>query len=198
MLCRLREFDLSALRVLVVDGNRNMRSILRMILSEIGMRNIQTAADPHDALKILEQGGTDLLLTESTVAAGEDGLAIVKWVRKHPASPDPYIPILIVSGFTDEAAVRAAQDAGVNDFIAKPVSVMTVYKHLATLIELDNRRPYIRAGGFLGPDRRRREVPVTVDRRQNRSAPDTRHTIARAAHQSLPARAVRELDTIDT
>jgi len=46
-----------------------------------------------------------------------------------------------------------ARDAGVNEFIAKPVSVKTVMSRLVAVIE--HPRPYVRTQDYFGPCRRR-------------------------------------------
>ncbi len=50
--------------------------------------------------------------------------------------------------------MRQARDAGVNEFIAKPVSVKTMMSRLVAVIE--HPRPYVRTNSYFGPCRRRR------------------------------------------
>jgi DNA-binding response OmpR family regulator len=60
----------------------------------------------------------------------------------------------MLTGYTQLERVRQARDAGVNEFIAKPVSVKTMMQRLVAVIE--SPRPYVRTKGYFGPCRRRR------------------------------------------
>ena len=56
-----------------------------------------------------------------------------------------------------------ARDAGVNDFIAKPVSADSLHKRLARLVE--NPQEFVENDAYFGPDRRRRDLDTSKDRR---------------------------------
>ena len=60
----------------------------------------------------------------------------------------------MLTGYTSIDQVREARDIGVNEFIAKPVSVKTMMQRLQAVIE--SPRPYVRTKGYFGPCRRRR------------------------------------------
>jgi len=75
-------------------------------------------------------------------------------IRANPASPNPFVPVIMLTGHTSFEHVREARDAGINEFIAKPVSVTTMMSRLVAVIE--NPRPYVRTNGYFGPCRRRR------------------------------------------
>ena len=75
-------------------------------------------------------------------------------VRHSDECPNLTVPIIIVSAFTEMSHVLAARDLGMTEFLAKPISAETVYTRLCSVIE--NRRPFVKASSFFGPDRRRR------------------------------------------
>ncbi|MBN9320533.1 MAG: response regulator, partial [Caulobacterales bacterium] len=47
---------------------------------------------------------------------------------------------------------------GVNEFLTKPVTARGVIDRICEVV--DNARPYVRAPGYFGPDRRRRADPM--------------------------------------
>jgi two-component system chemotaxis response regulator CheY len=51
-------------------------------------------------------------------------------VRDERRSPQPYFPIVMVTGFAHTARVEEARDAGVTDFLAKPVTGEAIYARL--------------------------------------------------------------------
>ena len=85
----------------------------------------------------------------------EDGIALVKWLRSRTDSPDKYIPIIMLTGYSERNRVLEARDSGVTEFLAKPVSTKAIYSRLVAIV--DNPRPFIRTESYFGPDRRRRD-----------------------------------------
>jgi DNA-binding response OmpR family regulator len=49
--------------------------------------------------------------------------------------------------------VMAARDAGITEFVTKPVTPASLYRHIIAII--DHPRQFVRCGKFFGPDRRR-------------------------------------------
>ena len=85
---------------------------------------------------------------------GMSGLGLVQMIRTNPQTPNPFVPVIMLTGHTSLDHVMLARDAGVNEFIAKPVSVKTMMSRLVSVIE--NPRPFVRTQGYFGPCRRRR------------------------------------------
>ncbi|MGB0671119.1 MAG: response regulator, partial [Rhodospirillales bacterium] len=56
---------------------------------------------------------------------------------------------------TEVARVTEARDAGIHEFLAKPISAQTLYRRIVSIIETP--RDFIRAPGYVGPDRKRRD-----------------------------------------
>jgi len=88
------------------------------------------------------------------VMEGMSGVELVRMIRSNPQAPNSFVPVIMLTGHTSLEHVNEARDAGVNEFIAKPVSVKTMMSRLVSVIE--HPRPYVRTGGFFGPCRRRR------------------------------------------
>lgn len=147
--------DLSAVRILVVDDNRKAAELVKSILGGVGARDIREAVSAHEAFACLRQEMIDLIILDQNLGAGGDGLELVRRIRNDPASPNPYVSILMLTGHADERRVLAARDVGANEFLAKPFNVTSLLKRIEALI-LHNRG-FVRSPGYFGPDRRRRE-----------------------------------------
>jgi two-component system, chemotaxis family, chemotaxis protein CheY len=63
------------------------------------------------------------------------------------------VPIIMLTGHSEKKRVTAARDAGVTEFLAKPISAKSLYERVLNIVV--NPRPFIRAKGYFGPDRRR-------------------------------------------
>jgi CheY-like chemotaxis protein len=141
------------LKVLVVDDNQHMRRLVVTILQAFGVLQIFEAGDGRQAWKMLRECNPDVVLLD-WLMEGLTGLDFVKMVRTSTQTPNPFVPIIMLSGHTQADHVRLARDAGANEFLAKPVSVNAVMSRLVAVIE--QPRPFVRAKGYFGPCRRRR------------------------------------------
>jgi len=146
--------DLGAVRILVVDDNRQARELIKSVLASMGAREIRHAVTAHEAFELLRQEPIDLVVLDQNLGEGGEGLALARRIRKDPASPNPFVAILMLTGQADAALVRGARDAGVNEFLAKPFNVAGLLKRIEALIF--QPRVFVRSPDYVGPDRRRR------------------------------------------
>jgi two-component system, chemotaxis family, chemotaxis protein CheY len=147
---------LQAVRVMLVDDNPHMRAILHSILEGLGIRHIAECNDGASALQMLRKWPADIAIVDFAMAP-VDGVEFTYLVRNSPDSADPYLPIIMVTGYADKTRVYEARDAGVTEFIVKPVTARAVVDRLNAVIF--KPRPYIKADGYFGPCRRRRQDP---------------------------------------
>jgi two-component system chemotaxis response regulator CheY len=140
------------LHVLIVDGNRHMRTVVRGVLRAFGFRQIHEASDTPAALKEMGIVSFDVVITEYALQT-MDGLGFVHQIRAGQDSPNHYIPVIMLTGHTEQHIVAEARDCGVNEFLAKPISPEALYARLVNLIF--HPRPFVTCKAFTGPDRRR-------------------------------------------
>ena len=141
----------SSLQILVVDDQMTIRSLVRSGLQQIGITNIEEAPDGEQGLRSLIARPAHLVITDFNMP-NLDGLGLLRAIRAYP--PTRSTAVIMLTGHTHIDQVRQARDAGVNEFIAKPVSVKTMMQRLVSVIE--SPRPYVRTKVYFGPCRRRR------------------------------------------
>ena len=141
------------LRVLVVDDNVHMRKLVITILQAFGVTQLCEADSGEGAWHSLREFNPDIIVLD-WVMEGMSGIELVRLIRSNPLAPNPFVPVIMLTGHTSLEHVREARDAGINEFIAKPLSVKTMMSRLVAVIE--QPRPYVRTGNFFGPCRRRR------------------------------------------
>ncbi|MEJ1970147.1 MAG: response regulator [Rhizomicrobium sp.] len=107
---------------MVVDDNQHMRKLVVTILQAFGVVQIFEAADGNRAWAMMRETNPDVVLLD-WMMEGMNGLDVVKLVRTSPQTPNPFVPIIMLTGYTQAERVRQARDAGANEFLAKPVSV---------------------------------------------------------------------------
>lgn len=144
-------FDLSNLAVLVADDSAHMRTLIRDILVELGIRTIYQASDGAEAFEVIRNKIVDVIIIDQHMKP-VSGMEFLNWLRKTPDSPDPFIPVIMITGDSTRAMTHAARDAGVSAFIAKPMSAINLIEKFMFILR-DNRK-FIRAKNYVGPDRR--------------------------------------------
>lgn len=144
-------FDL--VRIMLVDDNHHMRVLLTEILRAIGVRYIHEATDGAEALQIMRMHQIDVVMTDLAMQP-LDGIDFVRLLRNSPDSPNQMCPVIMITGHSTSRRVAEARDAGVNEFLAKPVTARGVIERIGEIIE--HPRPYVRADDYFGPDRRRK------------------------------------------
>jgi len=153
MLVDMSGYRFDRVRVLVVDDNAHMRKLVMTILQAFGIQQITEAESGERAWTILRETNPDVVVLDWEME-GMSGLELIGMIRTNPQAPNCFVPVIMLTGHTSLDHVRQARDAGVNEFIAKPVSVKTMMSRLVAVIE--HPRPYVRTGVYFGPCRRRR------------------------------------------
>ena len=149
------DYDVSELSVLIVDDCEPMRMLMRSVLRAMGVRKFAEAEDGTEALAMFNKFDADLVFIDHFMEP-MDGVELTRKIRAGEEGVDPYIPIIMVSGFSDLKRIMDARDVGVTEYLVKPISAKLLYLRICAVIE--HPRPFIRTGGFFGPDRRRRPV----------------------------------------
>jgi two-component system, chemotaxis family, chemotaxis protein CheY len=143
------------LRVLIVEDNQHMRSLLRSLLNSVGIRDVVEASSGGSALTLLLEKKCDLVLSDLAMKP-MDGLEFTRYVRNDDHSPNPFVPIIMITGHTEKHRVEAARDAGVTEFLAKPITAHSLFSRLAEIVE--RPRAFVRTEAYFGPDRRRKTL----------------------------------------
>jgi len=142
--------------ILVADADQQLAGVLKMMLENMGFPNVEMTRSGADARDLLQQKLFDFLITEWNIHH-LDGLALITQIRRGVVSPNPTLPIIMLTGRAERADVAMARDTGINEYVVKPFSAKTIYDRLERLIE--KPRYFVAAPSFVGPDRRYKSTP---------------------------------------
>ena len=143
------------LKVLVIDDNKHARKLAETILTQLGCRTVFTAADTTEAWDMFVSLKPHVLMLDLYMEP-QNGLEFALKVRRDPASKNPAAPIIMMTGEPSRAAVEAARNAGIDELLAKPFSAACVMERFESIVK--HPRAFIKAPGYIGPDRRRRSA----------------------------------------
>lgn len=149
--------DLSNVTVLVAEDNAFSRQLMRTTLRALTVGEIQEAVDGVEALEAVRHRMPDLVFTDFDLPH-LDGIEFTRLVRTGSDTPNPFLPIVMISAHATRFHVLAARDAGVNEYLVKPFSAAGLFSRMRAVIESPRR--YVRTKTYFGPDRRRKEDPL--------------------------------------
>jgi diguanylate cyclase (GGDEF)-like protein len=114
----ISEADPQQVRVLIVDDDPSTVQQLTGYLTEAGYA-VLTAENGAEGLRILATEGAPVVITEWKMPQ-LTGLQLCRAIREHEGIPFAYVMMVTVR--SDEEALTEAFEAGVDDFLTKPVS----------------------------------------------------------------------------
>ena len=99
--------------LLVVDDDREIRSLLTEYLEKVGYR-VSAVADGRGMLRVLSQSRVDLVILD-LMLPGEDGLSLCRELRKRSR-----LPILMLTARGEETDRIVGLEMGADDYLPKP------------------------------------------------------------------------------
>lgn len=123
-----------SLKILVVDDFSTMRRIVRNLLIELGFSGalIQEADDGDSAIAMLRQQSFDLVVTDWNMP-NMTGIDLLREIRAEPKLKA--LPVLMVTAENNRDQIIAAAQAGVNGYIVKPFTAVTLQEKLTRIFE---------------------------------------------------------------
>lgn len=160
--------DVTQLKILIVEDNVHFRTLIHSILQALGISDLEEARDGSEALEILDELTPDLVILDWKME-GMDGVECVRQIRTLNGV-NRFVPIIMVTGYTETSLKKEARDAGVDDFLGKPISPQSLLGRIVSV--MDNRRSFYETDGYFGPDRRSKaEKHSGSDRRKTQRPP---------------------------
>lgn len=128
--------DASKLHYLIVEDDMFTRNLIKSALQAYGLRNIREASSAVQGFRIIKSEPVDVVLTDYDMVP-LSGIDLVRLVRNDPGVPDPQLPIIMISGHAEPAVIREAKDAGVSEYLVRPISAEKIFRRIESVL----RRP---------------------------------------------------------
>ena len=129
-----------------------MTTLFIVILKAFGFPNPTVCSSVHEARSLCEDSIFDIILVDQLLK-NESGLEFVRWLRNPNTTPLQFVPIIMISSYSERSRIFDAIGAGVDEFLVKPVKPIDIARRIDAVTF--KRRKFVRATNYLGPDRRR-------------------------------------------
>ncbi|MGE5503115.1 MAG: response regulator [Actinomycetota bacterium] len=110
--------DLAALKVLIIDDQEFVRTIVKKMLGQIGIGTVVEATDGNTGLSVAEAERPDLVICDIQMRP-MDGFGFVRMLRTRPYGAT--MPVILLTSHADPATVGRAKELSIDAFLAKPV-----------------------------------------------------------------------------
>ena len=115
-------------RILVVDDEESLRTILNKELSKAGY-DVTCASDGEEAISFFRKDKFDLALLDIKMPT-VDGIEVLKFIQKSI----PQMKVIMLTGFADLKNAMQAKEFGAQDFITKPYSIEDILLTIKRLL----------------------------------------------------------------
>lgn len=116
-------------RVLVVEDDPSLTALYTRLLHKKNLP-VDQCADGCDALEKLSTRVYDLVILDINLP-GLDGISLAQWIQRHR----PAIRIVVISGDANPDKIRAAMQAGSEDYLLKPFTLQQFWEVLDRLTQ---------------------------------------------------------------
>lgn len=168
--------------VLIVDDMEPMLALVASLLEVFGFSRILKATNAEDGLRLFLEHNPDIVLVDWQMQP-YNGIELVRRMRTDPKSPNRFVPIIMMTGFSHKIRVEEARDVGVTEFLVKPFKAKDLYTRIEQIAERPRR--FVEAETFFGPDRRRKLLSDDYGGPKRRDIDEASETIA-GAPESAP------------
>jgi len=118
------------MRVVIVDDYTTMLRILRNLLRQLEINNVDEASDGDTAYHLMQKNPPDLIISDWNMVP-VTGLDLLKRVRADAKLR--HIPFIMVTAESKTENVVAAKQAGVSNYIVKPFNADTLRAKIASV-----------------------------------------------------------------
>lgn len=147
-------FKFEHLSVLVAEDTLPMRKIIHAVLMTLGVGTIYNAGSGEEAFRLFVRHNPDIVITDWHMPKSS-GLELIEMIRRSANSPNRFVPVIMITGYSAFPRVSEARDTGVTEFLVKPFTADDLAKRIAHVI--NRPRDFIESKAYFGPDRRRRK-----------------------------------------
>jgi DNA-binding response OmpR family regulator len=148
--------NLKSVQTLLVDSDNFTRGLVANMFRGFGMDSPIVGETGAQAKHHLAHHYADLVVLEAALPDMESA-ELIRWIRRQDKSPFRFVPIIVLSGYTQLRLVSHARDAGANLVVKKPVSPAALFDRICWVAK--TVRPFIETADFIGPDRRFKDIP---------------------------------------
>ena len=136
---------------LLVDRDAFTRGLVAQMLRGFGIEKLMIAGTGAEAKQMIAANCPDICFVEGAL----DDMPtadFVRWIRRQTSQTLRFMPVIVLTGYTQLRLIAAARDGGAHIVIRKPISPQTLFDRINWVARVS--RPFLETPHYIGPDRR--------------------------------------------
>ncbi len=113
--------NLKNITALLADRDPFTRGLIAQMLRGFGIDNLLIASNGAEAKELVLANRTDILFLEGALPDMNTG-EFIAWIRRQASNPVRFVPIIVLSGYTQLKMIASARDGGAHTVVRKPVA----------------------------------------------------------------------------
>jgi len=140
---------------LIVDRDHYTRGLIAQMLRGFGMESPMLVDNGEQAKAVLTESIPDIVFIEGELS-DMPSANLLGWIRRQSKSPLRFVPLIVMSGYTQLRMIATARDGGAHIIVRKPVSPQTLFDRILWVAR--HARPFLETDKYVGPDRRFHDI----------------------------------------
>jgi two-component system, chemotaxis family, chemotaxis protein CheY len=150
------------LKLMFVDDALATRILLREMLGHGGFQEVTIVDGALVAFELIKRNPPDLVFTDWQMPE-RSGLDLLRDIRTSPDSPDPLLPVIMLTVKDGEDYVIRGRNAGATAYLIKPITLRGIIDRITDAVM--SPRAFVVAPHYVGPDRRQGQTRTGNERR---------------------------------
>ena len=151
------------LKLMFVDDAPPTQALLCEMLRHGGFQEVTIVDGAAEAFEMIKEAPPDLVFTDWQMPE-RSGLDLLRDIRMSPDSPDPLVPVVMLTVKDSEEDVIRSCNAGATGYLIKPVTLHGIVDRITDAVM--SPRAFVVAPKYVGPDRRLGQSRIRKDRRE--------------------------------
>lgn len=147
--------NLARSNVLLIDDNEQALEVLASIFRGFGVHRQVKCGSATDAQAILNSREIDLIVCDTSMP-DMDGYSFVRWLRREGPEDARFAPVIMLTGHAARSTIESSRDCGANFIVSKPFTPEVLLQRIYWVAK--DERAMVRSEGYVGPDRRFRNM----------------------------------------
>lgn len=120
--------------ILIVDDDQDFSDLLKGIFQQAGY-TVHTAFSADQGFDMLEKANISLIVSDHRLPGGITGTEFLNQLRKRGVN----LPVIVVSGFLNDEAIRELIRDGVEGIFIKPLNIFSLLKKASDVLEIKEK-----------------------------------------------------------
>ena len=141
---------------LIADRDAFTRGLIAQMLRGFGLDTLHVTNNGEETKALINAGHKPDIIFMEGALPDMSSAELIEWIRRTTPAPLRFVPIIVLSGYTQLRLISEARDGGAHIVVRKPIAPSTLFDRIAWVAHFG--RPFLETTNYTGPDRRFHDI----------------------------------------